>query len=669
MVLPAPAPGQLPDVAWFARIEVALHLATRGVLTLVDHAAPGQLRRVWLRLVALESQAALVVTAQALFDLPEGSLVLYAPDPEQDGAALNLMRPIVAERRYRVVLWCQTGVAAQLLAHAPDFFDWITAHVECPWAPLPHTIATIVAAARARAAAVVWTGPDLERTLAWLRPGRAIHRITTDDYDALIEALQGRGATWLLVEDVHDDFAAQRLAFALLESGRRRPCFVAADAPEALRQPWHQIRSTPIALRDASALLSTARLPLAALVGLEADAVATAMVLPTRVAAAGTQLRSAGDPGPLLGDPPVPDADGPAAMPLARLRRQPVQLPRRLAYGLALAQWPEAGWPVRVSLGLSLSMMDLARRWLAHAPDTQEAVWLRASCTWREGRPLEALAELKATSAPATAAHLLLRGRILRDLEVFALSRQALECARTMAEPDHPVMASLAQLELAALVTDEHHLGSQDLAGHDSKSQSAQTVARSTNAPLAAMWLRTVFRAVGDDVAAGRVPLAELRTASARLQQATELLVDFFGEQHEDVVETRRELACMAIIGGDFELAETVIAATINLGVRLYRARHHPEMAKLQYVAAVANARIGRLDLAAVLVDLAAATCGEVYPPEHSSHRALARLREEVELRRGHAAAWWQYQAQPTATAPGWWNRLAFSLAYKPRPR
>ena len=224
-----------------------MQLSTRGVLTLVDHAVPGQLRAAWLRLLAIDPGVQLVVTAKALFDLPEGTLVLYAPDPARDGTTLNLMRPIVADRRYRIVLWCEYGIAAELLHQAPDFFDWITARVDCPWRPMPHALATIMAAYRARAPAIVWEDveddTDLERTLSWLRPRRPLVSISADDYDVLLEAMRAQSPSWLCIS-VFDEYDAQRVAWAIIEVGRRSPVIVrCAPRVLSLAQPWFEIRN------------------------------------------------------------------------------------------------------------------------------------------------------------------------------------------------------------------------------------------------------------------------------------------------------------------------------------------------------------------------------------------------------------------------------------------
>ena len=410
MVLSPPAPGPLPRVDWFTRIEVALQLSTRGVLTLVDHAVPGQLRTAWLRLLAIDPGVQLVVTAKALFDLPDGALVLYAPDPGTDGVTLNMMRPIVADRRYRIVLWCEDGIAAALLQHAPDFFDWITARVDCPWRPMPHALATIVAAHRTRTAAIVWNGPRIEETLGWLRPNRPFVRVSVDDYGAMVEAMRPRTPSWLCIENVVDEHDAQRVAWAFIEAGRRMPVFVlAAWGVSNLNQRWFEIHE----LRPTAPIRSPLWLALKS----EPTAVQVARQLPVPVpdAALERALLAAEDPGPLYAQSISTAFDSPHSWPLWVLLRRPCPL-RGVAATLhdeRCKQWGSLDGAGRAELAFDACQFDVAR-WAVQTSGDRIPCWLVAALSWSAGRPREAAEQLTACeeSAPPV-----FTTRLARELE------------------------------------------------------------------------------------------------------------------------------------------------------------------------------------------------------------------------------------------------------------
>ncbi len=281
MVLPAP-PAHTPSVEphWFDKIVVAIGLSAHGVLTLVDHAAPSRLREAYLRLRARDPATDLIVDVQRLAELPPGITVILAMAPAISSDALdwlNLNRPLVADRRLNIVLWCEGDAAAALARGAPDFFDWISARVDCPPAPAAFAVADVQAAIRARAPGIAWAVPGLEETLAAVRPGRPIRRVAVASYQSMIDALTSREPGWLFLDGIETEFHLRRLRWAMAETGRRvivfRP-WIGHTVPG-----WWTVHGVHAPLTDAvhdiTAAGGTGRL--AALTGLDPAAVISAV--------------------------------------------------------------------------------------------------------------------------------------------------------------------------------------------------------------------------------------------------------------------------------------------------------------------------------------------------------------------------------------------------------
>lgn len=109
---------------------------------------------------------------QRLAELPPATTVILAVTPSIGSDALdwlNLNRPVIADRRLNIVLWCEGDAAAVLACGAPDFFDWISARVDCPPAAAAFAVTEVKAAIRARAPGIAWAGPGLVETLAAVR--------------------------------------------------------------------------------------------------------------------------------------------------------------------------------------------------------------------------------------------------------------------------------------------------------------------------------------------------------------------------------------------------------------------------------------------------------------------------------------------------------------------
>jgi hypothetical protein len=283
MVLSASPAHALPaQPHWLDRLVVAIELSAQGVLTLVDNATPARLREAYLRLHTRDPATDVIVDVRRLAELPPGTTVILALKPPLGGDDLdwiNLNRPVVAERRHNIVLWCEDDAAAILARGAPDFFDWISARVDCPPAPAAHAVADVKAAIRARAPGIAWTGPGLEETLAAVRPGRPIRRVAVASYQSMIDALTSREPGWLFLEGIDTEFHLRRLRWAMAETGRR--VIVFRRSLDRTLPGWWILRAEhePIveAVHDLTAAGGTGRL--AALTGLDPAACASAIFL------------------------------------------------------------------------------------------------------------------------------------------------------------------------------------------------------------------------------------------------------------------------------------------------------------------------------------------------------------------------------------------------------
>jgi tetratricopeptide (TPR) repeat protein len=283
MVLPAPPAHATPaEPHWFDKVVVAIDLSAHGVLTLVDHAAPSRLREAYLRLRVRDPATDLIVDVQRLAELPPGITVILAVTPSISSDALdwlNLNRPLVADRRLNIVLWCEDDAAAVLARGAPDFFDWISARVDCPPAPAAFAVADVKAAIRARAPGIAWAGPGLEETLTTVRPGRPIRRVAVASYQSMIDALTSREPGWLLLDGIDTEFHLRRLRWAMAETGRR--VIVFRRASDYTLPGWWTVHAqhvpTANAVQEITGANGTSRL--AALTGLDPSVIATVVSL------------------------------------------------------------------------------------------------------------------------------------------------------------------------------------------------------------------------------------------------------------------------------------------------------------------------------------------------------------------------------------------------------
>jgi len=219
---------------------------------------------------------------RAIEAAPEGAVMVLIPRPE-DADALNLGRPVFAHKKLKVVLWCDHETTVALAQEAPDFYDWISEHHDCPPGAVPHAVAGFRAAYKAGAPGIVWRGPgdeaDIERlwkafseafpgeTLTWIDPRR--------DYEELLAAVRGAGEGWIACR-ARAFSNVRRFRWAMAEVGRRGRAIIAGGT---LPCPgWWPVHGQMMDFAEARRALEEATCPrsggLAALTGLEPEAVA-----------------------------------------------------------------------------------------------------------------------------------------------------------------------------------------------------------------------------------------------------------------------------------------------------------------------------------------------------------------------------------------------------------
>ena len=196
---------------------------------------------------------------------------------------LNLGRPIFERRRLKVVLWCDRETTIALAERAPDFFDWVSAHHECPPAgPVPHAVAGLEAADEAKAPGIVWRGSgdqeDKGRLLAAFAAAFPGERLALDrskrDYEELLGAVRERKDAWIACR-AQAASHVRRLRWAMAEVERRGRAIIVTDIYPC--PGWWPVHGRLMPFAEARRVLEEAGSPhagaLAALVGLEPEAV------------------------------------------------------------------------------------------------------------------------------------------------------------------------------------------------------------------------------------------------------------------------------------------------------------------------------------------------------------------------------------------------------------
>ena len=194
---------------WLGKLARWLELGREKVAILVEEASPGGLRPLVSMLLEREPPVVCFHVTD-LLDVPAGSLVVLTLH-EAELNWINLNRPIIANKRLRLVLWLDFPLH-RLKAKAPDFFDWISHIVRCPRLP-PQLTVRKLRDARAALQPVAWRGKDLDEALDRIGEGliRIEARGTFAQLVAAVEKVGDRVPVWTDVNDTWHLLRVERL--------------------------------------------------------------------------------------------------------------------------------------------------------------------------------------------------------------------------------------------------------------------------------------------------------------------------------------------------------------------------------------------------------------------------------------------------------------------------
>ena len=638
MVLPPPSAHALPvEARWFDGIVVAIELAARGVLTLVDHAAPARLREAYLRLRARDPATEVIVDVRRLDELPVGATAILALKPPLDDNSLdwlNLNRPILSERRLNVVLWCMGDAAAALAWRAPDFFDWISARVDCPRAPAAHAVAEVRRAICARASGIAWDGPGLEETLAVVRPGRPVRRVMVASYQSMIDALTSRERGWLFLEGIETEFHLRRLRWAIAETGRR--VIVFRRAFEHTAPGWWTVRASHESVLEAVHALTAAGGSgrLAALTGLDPDAWAYARfalchgIEPARLEAL---LVAAAEPRVTLQEL-VQQAGWTASEVIAQDDHQQTLDATRQAFEREAArrerdgdpvvralhdrpsrseQWAELG-----TLAMDAGDFEIAIQWLTAAKEAFPAIM-----SPRRARYVLALREQAYRSAGDLAsahADFELANTLSRERDpataiaetAISVAYELLERGALLEAHDHLLRALILSMELGgeAELADLHKMLAEVLLAQGNLSEARRELEQA---------LAIQGRIATEDHPSSAATLSALGSVLAKqgdlaqgrhyLERSLEMMEEVWGAHHPAVAVTLRRLAEVDLATGDVASARARLERALSILQVTLGSRESSVVADTLVVQAHASAADGDLDGAQALLDHALA--------------------------------------------------------------
>lgn len=101
--------------------------------------------------------------AHELLEAPEDARVVLL-HAARDAEFLNIVRPVVSERRLRVLVWLRPGDRRELSRRARDFLDWMQESVDVPEF-VPGYGERALRRALDEGAAIVWEGPPLREVV------------------------------------------------------------------------------------------------------------------------------------------------------------------------------------------------------------------------------------------------------------------------------------------------------------------------------------------------------------------------------------------------------------------------------------------------------------------------------------------------------------------------
>ncbi|MBK8257818.1 MAG: hypothetical protein IPK82_34765 [Polyangiaceae bacterium] len=207
MVLSEPAAHDPPDqaVGWLDEVALSLRLSRAAALVLIDNARPERLGDLVRTLRHDWPDIDVVASVDGLADVSPGSTIVLTPTRD-DATWLNLRRGQFSERSLKVILFCDHETTLALKFQAPDFYDWIGRHKDCPTGPVPFAVFGVRAAFEAKWP-VVWTGSKeraaIEETVRAAVPGEKVVWLKADlPFEELVRAIGAGNVTIVEVNTV-----------------------------------------------------------------------------------------------------------------------------------------------------------------------------------------------------------------------------------------------------------------------------------------------------------------------------------------------------------------------------------------------------------------------------------------------------------------------------------
>ncbi len=613
-------------------------------MVLVAQASPAGLRPALCRLLTELGEVQVRLRAPELAALAPGSVALLRVVPE-DILWLNYNRPLVSERRLKLVLWAEGEVASAMRAQAPDFFDWISHVLPCPRLTPGFALAGVKALGPDATAR--WDGDGL---VGALRSAGQESMVVFEDASRHYRSLQraaraaSAGVCWTAVDRAR---RLHRARWAMAEGRVNGPSLL-LDA--ALPTPgWVSLHARCQDWGEAAAALAEAGVPEpareAALLGLEPEAI-TLRAAMSRLAAPPPpppSLDPLADEGARLAEHAASLPGLPLTVPASLLKRAGLPLAeiapttalerrvRALADALRVAEEASAEpWLKASREALDLGHPDAALTWAQRAArlaDTPERIALAEQAL---GLARLALGDVSTQPDPSE--------QISRPLALPDLS--AAERARTQL---HVAFVALTRgdLERAGAMFDEllltldaveEHQGLRGAAlvgsGRIALARGALPAARS----FAEGALTTIAEARQADSAAAGL-LAEVLLDEGRAQDAFEAadahlgaVSAALGEEHPAALRALRLRAEARLAAGDATGALLDAQRAVRLGDEV-QGVDHPDLARARVALGRAFAMCGRQDDAIRTIEMAISSAERALPADHLE---LSRAREAL---------------------------------------
>ncbi|MCK6520975.1 protein kinase [Myxococcota bacterium] len=633
-------------------------------MVLVAQASPAGLRPALCRLLAELGEVKVRLRAPELASLAPGDVALLRVVPE-DILWLNYNRPLVSERRLKLVLWAEGEVASAMRAQAPDFFDWISHVLPCPRLTPGFAVAGVKALSPRSSAR--WDGEGLVGALQSAgQESIVVFEDSSRHYRSLQRAARGAtsGVAWTAVDRPR---RLHRARWAMAEGRVDGPCLL-LDA--ALPTPgWVSLHARCQDWGEAAAALAAAGVAEpareAALLGLEPEAIRLRVALssvgapppppPTRAPLADEGARLAEHAAAQAGVNVPASLAQRAGLPLAE-DAQTTTLDRRvtaLAEALRVAEEASAEpWLKASREALDLGHPDAALSWAQRAArlaDTPERIALAEQAL---GLARLALGDVSTQPDPSEQ---ISRPLALPDLSAAERGRTQLHLAFVaLTRGDLPRAEATFQELLLTLDDDAEHRGLRGAAkgglGRIALAQGALPLAR-TLAEEALAASPEPRRA--DSAAAGL--LAELLLTEGRAQDAFQAadahltaVSAALGEEHPAALRALRLRAETRHAAGDAAGALTDAQRAVRLGDEV-QGVDHPDLARARVALGQAFALSGRQDEAIRTIEMAISSAERALPADHLE---LTRAREALAAALQREGALLVAPAAPPAAEP-----------------